>query len=64
MCLGGFVPCGIGPNHCRLRHTGWEKCGHGFTSRLRVTSSVHCLDKLMVFLSTLQSLVRRFWQVS
>ena len=34
LCLlpGGlrrFVPCSIGANHCRLRHIGWEKCGHG-----------------------------------
>ena len=27
--LGRFVPCSIGANHCRLRHTEWEKCGHG-----------------------------------
>ena len=38
LCLlpGGlrrFVPCSIGANHCRLRHIGWEKCGHGLTSR-------------------------------
>ena len=31
--LGRFVPCAIGANHCRLRHIGWEKCGHGLTSR-------------------------------
>ena len=30
--LGRFVPCGIGANHCRLRHIGWEKSGHGLTS--------------------------------
>ena len=28
--LGRFVPCSVGANHCRLRHIGWEKCGHGF----------------------------------
>ena len=27
-----FVPCGIGAKHCRLRHTGCERCGHGLTS--------------------------------
>ena len=26
---GTFVPYSIGANHCRLRHIGWEKCGHG-----------------------------------
>ena len=34
--LGGlrrFVPCDVGANHCRLRHIGWERCGHGLTSR-------------------------------
>ena len=40
LCLlpGGlrrFVPCSIGANHCRLRHIGWESCGHGLTSRPR-----------------------------
>ena len=30
-----FVPCDVGANHCRLRHLGWEKCGHGLTSRPR-----------------------------
>ena len=31
--IGGFVPCNIGANQCRLRHIGWEKCSHGLTSR-------------------------------
>ena len=30
--LGRFVPCSIGANHCRLRHIGWERCGHGLTT--------------------------------
>ena len=30
--LGWFIPCGIGANHCRLRHIGWDKSGHGHTS--------------------------------
>ena len=33
-----FMPCHIGADHCRLRHSGWEKCGHGLTSRPRETS--------------------------
>ena len=33
--LGRFLPCSIGANHCRLRHIGWEMCGHGLTSRPR-----------------------------
>ena len=38
--LGRFLPGGIGANHSRLRHIGWEKCSHGLTSRPRETSSV------------------------
>ena len=45
--LGRFVTCSIGANHCRLRHTGWEKCGHGLTSRPRESASVHFLDELL-----------------
>ena len=33
------VPCDIGANHCRLRHIGWERCGHGLTSRPRESAS-------------------------
>ena len=31
--LGRFLPCRLGANHCRLRSVGWERCGHGLTSR-------------------------------
>ena len=53
LCLlpGGlrrFVPCSIGANHCRLRHIGWERCGHGLTSRPRESSSEDFLNKLLV----------------
>ena len=44
--LGRFVPCSIGANHCRLRHIGWEKCGHGLTSRPRESASELFLDEL------------------
>ena len=30
--IGRFMFCDIGANQCRLRHTGWERCGHGLTS--------------------------------
>ena len=30
--IGRFVPCRIGADHCRLRHIGWEMCGHGLAS--------------------------------
>ena len=41
-----FLSFTIGANHCRLRHIGWEKCGHGLASRLGKTSSVHFIDDL------------------
>ena len=52
LCLlpGGlrrFVPCSIGGNHCRLRHIGCEKCGHGLTSRPRESASEPFLDELL-----------------
>ena len=37
----------IGKHHCRLRHVGWEKCGHGLTSRPRETSEPAFLDSLL-----------------
>ena len=45
--LGRFVPCSIGANHCRLRHIGWEMCGHGLTSRPRESASELFLNELL-----------------
>ena len=45
--LGRFVPCSIGANHCRLRHIGWEKCGHGLPWRTRESASEVFLDELL-----------------
>ena len=45
--LARFLPCGIGAHHCRLRHIGWEKCGHGLTSRPKETSEPGFLDSLL-----------------
>ena len=45
--LGRLVPCSIGAIHCRLRHIGWEKCGHGLTSRPCESSSELFLDELL-----------------
>ena len=45
--IGRFVRCRIGANYCRLRHIGWEKCGHGLTSRPRETAGVTLLDELL-----------------
>ena len=45
--LGRFLPCSIGANHCRLRHIGWERCGHGLTSRPRESASELFLNELL-----------------
>ena len=45
--MGRFLPCRIGAHHCRLRHIGWEKCGHGLTSRPKETSDPVFLDSLL-----------------
>ena len=45
--LGRVVPCSIGANHCRLRHIGWEECGHGLTSRPRERASEPFLNELL-----------------
>ena len=34
-------------NHCRLRLIGWEKCGHGFTSRPRESASELFMNELL-----------------
>ena len=46
--LGRFLPCRVGSNHCRLRSIGWERCGHGLTSRPLEASDVGFLDDLLV----------------
>ena len=46
--LRRFVPCDIGANHCRLRHIGWERCGHGLTSRPCESASEDFLNRLLV----------------
>ena len=45
--LGRFLPCSIGANHCRLRHIGWEKCGHGLTSSPRESASELFLNEFL-----------------
>ena len=45
--LARFVLCSIGANHCRLRHIGWEKFGHGLTSRPRESASEPFLNELL-----------------
>ena len=44
--IGRFMACDIGANHCRLRHIGWERCGHGLTSRPRESASEGFLNEL------------------
>ena len=46
--LGRFIPCDVGANHCRLWHIGWEKCGHGLTSRPRESVSEGFLNELLL----------------
>ena len=45
--LVGFVPCSICANHWRLRFFGWEKCGHGLTSRPHESASELFLNELL-----------------
>ena len=33
--------------YCRLRHVGWEKCGHGLTSRPRESASEPFFNELL-----------------
>ena len=44
--LGRFIPCRIGASHCRLRAIGWERCGHGLTSRPFEASAPRVLGSL------------------
>ena len=45
--LGRFVPCSKGANHCSLLHIGWERCGHGLTSRPRESASEPFFNELL-----------------
>ena len=54
--LGRFLPCSIGANHWWLRHIGWEKCGHGLTSRPRESASEGFLNELLVLFGAAASL--------
>ena len=47
-----------------LRLIGWERCGHGLTSRLRETSSVDFLDKLLVLFGYPVGLLLLYWLVT
>ena len=45
--LGRFIPCRLGSNHCSLRSIGWERCGHGLTSRPLEATNTGFLDDLL-----------------
>ena len=45
--LGRFLPCRLGANHCGLRSIGWERCGHGLTSRPLEASGTGFLDDFL-----------------
>ena len=50
LLLGGldkFLPYSVGAHRCKLRHIGWEKCGHGLTSRPRESASELLLNELL-----------------
>ena len=49
LCLLPGGPCSIGANHCRLRHTGWEKCGHGLTGPRESASELFLNELLSLF---------------
>ena len=51
-----FVLCEVGANHCELRHIGWERCGHGLTSRPRNSASEGFLNELLVLFGYAASL--------
>ena len=46
--LGRFVSCSVGADHSGLRRIGWEKCGHGLTSRPRESASEVFLNELLL----------------
>ena len=53
LCLVGLAGSSLATlvqHHCQLRHIGWEKCGHGLTSRPRETASEEFLEELPVLL--------------
>ena len=58
--LGRFVPCSIGANHCSLRHIGWEKCGHGLTSRPQESASEPFSEDLLRLFSYPSGSARAF----
>ena len=48
--LGGlqkFVPCTLGVHDRRPRHSRWERCGHGSTSRLKHSGGPEALNALL-----------------
>ena len=46
--VGRFMPCDVGANHCKHRHIGWQKFGHGLTSRPRESVSECFLNELLL----------------
>ena len=61
--LGRFLPCRIGANHCRLQSIGWERCGHGLTSRPLETSDAGFFMIYFFFLDTVLGLDSRLLMV-
>ena len=61
--ISRFVLCDIGANHLRLRHIGWEKCGHGLTSRPRESASEGSKMSCYFFLDTVLGPLLLSWRV-
>ena len=51
---GGFLPCGLGVNHCWLRHVVWEKCGQAPRE-----TCVICPPGVMLLTSSLREVRRQ-----
>ncbi len=47
--LSRFIPCHPGAHHARLSHLGWERYGHGLTSRPRESCDHRFLVPLLDF---------------
>ena len=58
---GRFMPCGTGANYRVHRHIGWEKCGHGLTSRPRESASEGFFLNELLLLSCCYAWFRWWW---
>ena len=52
--VGRFLPCRVGFHMSRLRHSGWDQCSHGLTSRPLESCHRQCLQAACGVLGYLQ----------